>query len=420
MYNRLWKSAPKTPELIRTPVISADAKILSKQAWYRANNADGEMQTNLFLYPGKLLVPKVSDMPTAEEVQKALDLIEELIGDFKFCDLVGGGDNGRRASYANALAMLLTPFMRWYFKGLSPLFLIEKPDRGAGASTLAALLQIIFNGFIDSDTTYSDNESEMQKTLVTDVLNQKMFLWFENIEGFYSRILIQALTSEKVGGRILGVSDSIQRDNRFIWIATGIKPGINSEMARRVCCMRLDPKEEDVQKIVYAKENIKEWALLNRGKLIWALLTLATNWIAKGAKPWKGDPEKALPLKSFENWSHVIGGILSESGVTGFLENPRAASAGSKDHGLRVLAKELFDWMGFNSKNFSEVFKQSVLAEYEGVTGRDNAEKQRNLRHLLSKIDYLTLTFGEHKVQLHSEEDAEGVQKHQFIDLDEQ
>jgi len=418
MYNRLWKVAPKTPELIRTPIISADAKILSDQDWYRANNADGEMQTNLFLYPGKLLVPKVSDKPTTDEVREALALIDELIGDFKFCDLIGGGDNGKRASYANALAMLLTPFMRWYFKGWSPLFLIEKPDRGAGASTLAALIQIIFNGFIDSDTTYSDNESEMQKILVTEILKQKMFLWFENIESFSSRILIQALTSEKVGGRILGVSNSIERDNRFIYIATGIKPGLNSEMARRVCCIRLDPKEEDVQKIVYAKDDIKAWALLNRGKLIWALLTLATNWIAKGAKPWKGDPEKALPLKSFENWSHVIGGILSESGVVGFLENPRAASAGSKDHEVKIFAGELFEWMGFHEKTFTEVFEQCV--KVESVTGWDKAEKQRNVRTLLNSIHTRTLTLGKFKVQLHDGVDAQGRETFQFRNLDEQ
>jgi hypothetical protein len=53
----------------------------------------------------------------------------------------------------------------------------------------------------------------------------------------------------------------------------------------------------------------------NRPRLVAACLTLAQGWIAAGRPP------SSLSLGSFEEWAHVIGGVLEFAGVPGFLGN---------------------------------------------------------------------------------------------------
>jgi hypothetical protein len=62
--------------------------------------------------------------------------------------------------------------------------------------------------------------------------------------------------------------------------------------------------------------NLLEWVLSNRRYIVAAVLTLAKGWFAAGC------PQGDIPyLGMFEEWTRVIGGILSFSGVTGFLSN---------------------------------------------------------------------------------------------------
>src|SRR4029434_2922310 len=53
----------------------------------------------------------------------------------------------------------------------------------------------------------------------------------------------------------------------------------------------------------------------HRSELVWAALTLIQAWIAAGK------PEGEIVLGMFEDWSQVMGGILSVAGIPGFLAN---------------------------------------------------------------------------------------------------
>ena len=142
------------------------------------------------------------------------------------------------------------------------------------------------------------------------------FLIFDNITTFGNRVLYSALTAKVLSGRVLGKSAIIERPNNFIWIATGIKPSINGEMARRVCSISLDLKTDNPASITYRK-NLTKWVAENRADIIWALLTLVRYWIAQGAKA------GSKKLNSFEPWSETVSGILSAASIEGFLENER-------------------------------------------------------------------------------------------------
>ena len=65
----------------------------------------------------------------------------------------------------------------------------------------------------------------------------------------------------------------------------------------------------------YHIPDLRAWVRERRGDLIWAALTIARAWFVAGCR--KG--ERALGM--FEQWSHVIGGMLKVAGVEGFLTN---------------------------------------------------------------------------------------------------
>ena len=62
--------------------------------------------------------------------------------------------------------------------------------------------------------------------------------------------------------------------------------------------------------------NLREWADEHRGELIWAGLSLVRAWLAADRpKP------QVKPLGSYEEWSLIVGGILENAGISGFLGN---------------------------------------------------------------------------------------------------
>src|SRR5439155_25639281 len=74
--------------------------------------------------PG-LIVPEVSDEPTAEERDAAIDALRDIVVDFPFVDA---------ASRTNTLGLILTPILRPAIPGEVPLALVDKPKSGTGAT----------------------------------------------------------------------------------------------------------------------------------------------------------------------------------------------------------------------------------------------------------------------------------------------
>lgn len=341
------------------------------------------MEINVYYDPQGFQVPAISLVPSGTEVRKARALLDEVLKEFCFCDDDVGIPNGE-ASRANAMSMLITPFMRRYIRGCTPLYLIEKPAAGAGATLLSTIPQLLFEGRVRGATPYTVDETEMQKVLVSATRDQKSILVFDNVRDFNNRALILVMTQEEISGRVLGSSNIVSRRNNFLWIATGINPGLEGEMARRVCRIRLDPKIEDIQKRNFTRA-LDRWVIDNRGELVWAILTLIRHWVAAGAKPFT-----ARTLASFEHWASSVGGVLEAVGIEHFLANPRQVSVQSRDFALRRFAKELFGWMAFQPKSFSEILRWLIGIENEMVVGRDDAAKAQAVRAILQEIDHRT------------------------------
>lgn len=269
--------------------------------------------TRLFYAPPiGFRVPRVSEIPKRVELELALTVIEELIGEFPFTG---------PSEHAHAIGLFLLPFARNLIAGPTPLHLIEKPTPGTGASLLVDAIFYPVLGRSVSSMAEGRDEDEWRKRLTALLRSGALVALFDNLRGkLDSAAVSSAITAVIWEDRKLGSSDTLRLPVRCAWVATGNNPALSSEISRRVVRIRLDAKvDRPWQRPTseFRHPDLRAWAAENRHDLVWAALTLIHGWLAAGQPA----PEELPALGMFEAWSRVIGGILFHAGVEGFLTN---------------------------------------------------------------------------------------------------
>lgn len=297
-------SLPSLDNITETPVLRADGSILDAPGYDPA--------TKLVFAPVTGLVPpRVAEKPSDAEVQAALNLIGDAIGDFPYID---------DASKANTLALLLTPILRPAITGPVPLALIDAPQQGTGKSLLAEIVTLITTGRPAAMMQAPKEDEEWRKALTSAFRNGETMMTYDNVESrIASPSLAMALTASVWRDRILGGSDMFEFPVSCTWMATGNNLQPDGDMPRRSYWIRLDAKMSQPWRrdaAGFKHPNLRGWVLEHRGRLITALLTLCRAWFAAGR------PKADVPLMgSFESWTEVVGGVLAHAGVAGFLGN---------------------------------------------------------------------------------------------------
>jgi hypothetical protein len=307
MYNQPRHEAPLR-ELIgitATPVILPSGRIVAEP---------GYSELSQYYYAPNADVPRVSHEPTSEEVRSAVALLEEIICDFPFRDQDNGSDK------AHALAMIIQPFVRTLIEGSTPLYLINKPKTGTGASKLASVIYLIKTGErFNAQPPLSGGEDELRKRITSALLSGSEFFILDNVTVLKSSSLAALLTNRVWQDRRLGFSQMLNLTVNCTFLATGNNPAMSQEIERRIVDVRLDRSSDRPydEKVDWRHPDLEEkWIPDNRGRIIHAVLTLARAWFVAG-HPYSGKVKA-----SYESWSRVVGGILEFAGVRGFLETP--------------------------------------------------------------------------------------------------
>lgn len=285
-----------------TPVFAPSGTVVSESGY--------DAETGLYLYLRK--IPKISavpERPSREEIDQARSwLIDELLGDFPFVE---------QADLAHAVAIVLLPFVRLMIDGPTPLHMIESPTPGTGKSLLAETVCLPGLGKGPSIMTEGRDEDEWRKRLTAKLLLAPQVILLDNVKNrLDSAALSAALTAPVWEDRVLGESRTVSLPVTCIWIATSNNPGLSLEVARRIVSIRIDAKMElPSVRQGFRHPKLGQWAGQNRGKLIWAALTLGQAWIAAGA------PDGKEVMGSYDAYAEVMGGILQVADIPGFLTN---------------------------------------------------------------------------------------------------
>jgi|GEM_PF-1141341 len=373
LLERPHQDLPVLRGVVRSPILTEEGIIVTPGY---------DAATGLYYAPGPGLegMPPVPDQPAAEDVAEAKRLLlEELLGDFPF---------DSQASRAAAMAMLLTPFLRELIDGLTPLFLVDKPTPGAGATLLATVAATVATGEPPSYLSPREGEEEWRKAATSVLLQGAGLVLIDNVKALSSATLSSAITAAVWSDRLLGRNSIITLPNRALWVATGNNPTLSLELARRCVRVRLEPpSERPWTRTGFRHPHLLRWVRENRGRLVWACLVLARHWLAHG-RPSPSCPRPGM----FEAWAETVGGVLEAAGIQGFLENTlevyeeaEASPFLERARGLLTLWWQRFGEREVTAGQLLEAAQQEGLEE-EPAGKREKDRQARRLGTLLRQL----------------------------------
>jgi len=304
-------SLPALRAVMTSPVVSISGELISNPGYSRTD------QIYLSTYG-------IADAaPTGDSLADAIAAYNRL---FK----VGTGIFGEfpfetDADRANAVALLLTQFLRPYINDVAPMFLVEAPTAGTGKSILARnLIQIATPAprAWEAPTSRKTDEAEAEwtKLLGTALKDSPPVLFLDNLRGVLASTALESLLTSihPWSTRLLRTSEEITVYPRYLTIvATSNNTEANRDMVRRSVSIRLDASmERPEDRTGFRITDLDAHIEVNRVSIVSDVLTILAAWITAGRPEWK---EKTKG--SFERWTRIIGGVLAFIQCPDFLGN---------------------------------------------------------------------------------------------------
>ncbi len=359
--NMLEVPTPPVPLLERiahAPFFAPDWTLVMEPGYHAASRS--------YLIMDDLHLAPIPVAPSRDELRQARDLVlDQLFVDFPF---VGDADR------ANAVALALLPYARPAIPGATPLHLIEASTPGTGKGLLADVATRPAVGTHVGVMTQPQDNDEMRKRLTARLREGAPVILLDNIvHTLNSGDLAAALTADTWTDRILGSTETINVPVRCIWVGSGNNVTMSTELARRLIRIRLDAMiDRPWQRTGFRHENLIKWADEHRADLIHAALVLIQAWVAAGK------PEGATTLGSFERWATIMGGILDNAGVHGFLDNCDAFYEEADTEGAIWRQFTGLWWEKFGEKEVTAADLYPLTDAVEGLdVGKGNDKAQR-------------------------------------------
>jgi len=292
---------PSIRRIVRTPVFTASGELITTAGYHAC--------AKLYYEPPNFTIPPIPGKPTAANIAEAKRLLlDDLLVDFPFVS---------PADQANAIALALLPYVRDMIDGPTPLHGLEAPTAGTGKGLLLQALLMPSNSGNDVAThTTPDTDAEWSKALLAKLMEAPAHIVFDNVtKPIANGHLSSALTQPKFGGRVLGFSENMEVPVNCIWACTGNNVTIGGDIPRRYIRIRLDAqKERPEDRQDFKHKHLRSWIKANCGKLVWAALVLIQVGL-------NGSQFTGKRIGSYEAYCEVLGRILQNIGIDGFLGN---------------------------------------------------------------------------------------------------
>lgn len=318
---RKGESAP-LPALLGiaiTPFVNKNGEIITKTGYYETEKTYLDLPASLENLP-------VPTHPTTQQVDAARNKLLELFAADSDTEYDGWLFR-EKADQTHAVAALITNIVRPMLP-TSPLFLFNGLQPGVGKDALLNTILAIARGKFSQPGTLPQNEEEFRKNIIAQLDNGATAIAYNEAQGsgaddassLNSAALRSALTATELSDRKLGKTEMLEPENKAIFYALGNNVDVSNDMARRVVPIFLEPVGYDApeNRSNFRIPNPAKYALENRAELLTAALTLVRHWYAVG-QPAPTDVD--FTMASFEQWQHVVGGILETAGFEHFLGN---------------------------------------------------------------------------------------------------
>lgn len=301
---------PVLEGLVLGPIVDADGAIQAEPGYHPSARV---------LNVGERLALKEGPAPEAARL-----LLDHWLGDFPFASA---------SDRAHALALVLTPFVRRLIAGPCPGFLVEAPTPGSGKSLLAELAGTVALGAAPTPTPFARQEEERRKALLSALSSGRPMVFLDNVSGAVADSTLEGILTAYPAwtDRDLGRIAELTVPALSVFALTSNNATLSTDMARRVCRVRLDPAtDRPGERTGFKLPDVRRWTRENRALLVSAALAIVRAWMDAG-RPYDGPR-----LGSFERFSEVVGGCLQVAQVEGFL--------GDRDALFRESDREGSEW----------------------------------------------------------------------------
>jgi len=287
-----WPGIRHVSSVVEVPVLRPDGTVVDVPGYDTA--------TQVVYRP--LAHVAVPASPTQADARAAAELLLDAVSDFPFAS------PGHRSSW---LACVLSLFARYAFEGAAPLFAMDANTRGSGKTLLAKAASIIGRGRRASVMAPIDNEDEMRKTLLAIALEGRRMVVFDNVRRVGGGSIEAMLTTNRVTGRMLGLTQSVEGEFRGIFVATGNNIEMSADMCRRVCHVRIESDEErPEERSGFKHPELETWLDTEWPKLATAALTILRAYCVAG-RPL----QQVRPWGSYEQWNRLIAHAIRWCGL---------------------------------------------------------------------------------------------------------
>ena len=317
------------------PLVTDDGSIVA------ADGYDSRLGIWCALMP-RLEVPAT---PSRADAETALAVLRETFRTFPFADspfVERGGvtlvDTSKPAMLAESgfICGLLTAVCRPSLH-LAPGLCITAPDvtgSGAGKGLLVRAICAIAYGIKPSPFTAGHNRDELDKRLVSELIEAGPVTFLDNVNGIVLRsdTLACVLTERPARVRLMGTSQTVPLNCASLIALTGNGLSVSEDLARRFLAIELAPQCEDAETRPFPGGFLTS-IFARRTELLTAALTI-WRW-GRQTKPKPG-----LVLASYEDWGRWCRDPLIALGCADPVERVRQAK--QADPKRRVMA-ELFE-----------------------------------------------------------------------------
>jgi hypothetical protein len=258
---------------------------------------------------GVYTVPKSLEYATDWDVAQGKAWVTKWFGGMPFAD---------ERSESVLVAALLVLFVRHLPGGsaLRPGFLFEANMPGSGKSVCGKAACSIVLGY--APVGKRKGREEMDKEIEAHIRSKSPVIFLDNLYGsLKSATLDQLITSKYLTFRVMGGQTTATLRNDAPIIVTGNDLEKNEDAFRRYLqCLLFETGDPNKRKVEFLLDDdvmaSEEW----RKDALSALWSFIRHWDAKGR------PAGPTTLGSFEQFSHLMGGIVTACGYADPIEKP--------------------------------------------------------------------------------------------------
>ena len=280
-----WR-LPILKGVINTPIISLDGTIFNITGY--------NQETGLIFNYNESDFDQIPENLSIDDARAAMKIIEDVVIEFPFAtDTV---------DKSVALAGILTAIIRPAIK-TAPIFAFSAPTMASGKSLLCDVISIIGTGKVASKITYTGNDEEDRKLLITMLEDGDQTICWDNVKHqFGFSALDTAATEASYKGRRLGKNEAIDIDNIITtFLVNGNNLRIRGDTTTRALLCRIDAKVPRPGEREFEKEDLREFATTNRNTIVTAGLTVMRAWLTSGKQT-----QIKVPFGRFEEWDIMV------------------------------------------------------------------------------------------------------------------